>query len=87
MQVHVFKGHDTWWGFTQDRSGKNLPADKGPWSIFKTLDMNRGETPRWGVDTSEALDAIERDGYFVTSARIVITEQETVVTQKKTGPF
>ena len=63
MRVHVFESmtEPDLYGFTSDRSGNNLPP-RGEWKYFKTIDMAVGETPRWGVSTEKALEAIESDG-------------------------
>lgn len=74
MQVHIFKGKGRIYGFTEDATGANLPSQHGPWSQHKTLDMNRGETPRIAVNTDEALDDIEKQGFHVIRTEIVVTE-------------
>jgi hypothetical protein len=73
MQLHVFTGPEAHHGFTADRAGANLPPDLGPWAYSKTIDLNRGKTARWVVDIDEALDALERDGYFIVILRGSIT--------------
>jgi hypothetical protein len=74
MQVHVFRGKGRVFGITKDETGTNLPAQHGPWSPQKTLDMNRGEEPRAGVNTVECLDDIEKYGFHITDAHVRITE-------------
>jgi len=74
MQVHIFRGPDRVFGCTADRAGTNLPAKYAPWVLFKTLDMNRGEEPRAGINTNECLDDIEKHGFHLTDAHVRITE-------------
>jgi hypothetical protein len=72
-----FREHDEpdLYGFTSDRSGNNLPP-RGEWKYFKTIDMAVGETPRWGVSTEKALEAIEKDGFYLTTGQIRLEERE-----------
>lgn len=74
MQVHIFRGTGRVFGVTGDDSGTNLPTQYGPWSPFKTLDMNRGEEPRAAIDTNECLNDIEKHGFYLTDAHVRITE-------------
>jgi hypothetical protein len=77
MRVHVFESmtEPDLYGFTSDRSGNNLPP-RGEWKYFKTIEMAVGETPRWGVSTEKALEAIERDGFYLTTGQIRLEERE-----------
>ena len=68
MQVTVFLASG-WHGFTRDESGANLPAEHGPWQKFKIVNMNRSEVLRVAVDTDAALDAIQKDGFYLQSSR------------------
>ncbi len=61
-------------GFTEQETGANLPSQYGPWSQFKTLDLNRGE-PTTGINSGECLDDIEKHGFHITDAHIRITEK------------
>jgi hypothetical protein len=74
MEVHLFRGTGRIFGFTEDRSGANLPSQYGPWSPFKVLDMNRHGDPIPGVNTEACLTDIERYGLHVTDAHARITE-------------
>lgn len=74
MQVHIFKGKGRVFGFTEDDAGTNLPAQYGPWALFKTLDVNRGEEPRASFNTDECLDDLERHGFHLTDAHVRTTE-------------
>jgi len=74
MQVHVFRGPDRIFGFTEDAGGSNLPSRFAPWASFKTVELQRDGEPVRGVHTQECLDDIERYGYHVTDAHTRITE-------------
>jgi hypothetical protein len=77
MRVYIFKGPGDDYGFTGDLAGGNLPAEKGPWQLFREIDMVRGESEsRIGVRTDDVLDAIEKGSAYVTSVRIQVTEEE-----------
>jgi len=76
MQVNVFKGRGNWYGFTATWDAADLPIDHGPWTLWKSLDMNRGETPRWGISTDAVLDAIQKGGTFATETRIEVKKKE-----------
>ena len=74
MQVYTFRGPGRVFGFTEDETGSNLPAQSGPWDSFKTITLTRGElTP--GVEVSECLDDIEKHGFHVTDAHVRITDR------------
>ncbi len=73
MQLHVFRGQGRVFAFTEDPSGTNLPAQYGPWTEFKTLDLVRGQSQP-GVNVDECLDDIEQHGIHVTDAHVRITE-------------
>jgi hypothetical protein len=74
MLVHIFRGTGRVFGVTEDANGANLPSQYGPWTPFKTLEMNRHE-PIPGVNTSECLDDIQKYGLHVTDSHIRITER------------
>jgi hypothetical protein len=67
MRVHIFKGHGVdLYGFTPQAGGGNLPADKGPWARFKSVEMFEDHPgPRIGVDEADVLAAIERQGFYL----------------------
>jgi len=75
MLVHVFRGTGRVFGVTEDANGANLPSQYGPWTPFKTLDLNRGEESTPGLNTREGLDDIHKYGLHVTDAHIRITER------------
>jgi hypothetical protein len=72
MRVHVFENaiEPDLYGFSSDRDGNNLPPERGQWKYFKTIDMAVGKTPRWGVSSEKALEAIEKDGFYLTTGQI-----------------
>jgi len=74
MQVHLFRGPGRVFGFTGDNSGANLPTQFSPWSHFKTVEMQHGESMP-GVDVTECLADLEAFGVHVTDAHVRITEQ------------
>jgi hypothetical protein len=77
MRVYIFKGPGDDYGFTGDLAGGNLPAEKGPWQLFREIDMARGESEsRIGVRTDDVLDAIEKGSAYVTSVRIHRASQD-----------
>jgi hypothetical protein len=74
MQVHIFRGTGRVFGFTEDATGANLPAQHGPWSTFKTIRLSREGEPTAGVDTRDCLDDMEKHGFHITDAHVRITE-------------
>jgi len=74
MQVHLFRGPGRVFGCTKDPSGTNLPSKYAPWSIFKTVEMQKGERMP-GIDVDECLQDLETYGVHITDAHIRITEQ------------
>ena len=75
MRVHSFRGTGRVFGFTEQATGANLPSQYGPWSAFKTLELDRGGEPTPGVNTKECLDDIEKHGFHITDAHVRITEE------------
>lgn len=74
MQVHIFRGIGRVFGCTEEAMGANLPTQYGPWSVFKTLDLDREGPPAPGLNTKECLDDIEKYGFYITDAHVRITE-------------
>ena len=58
-------------GFTRDNAGSNLPARYGPWTAFRSLDLNRGDA-QTSFDVDECLDDIEKFGFHLTDAHVRI---------------
>lgn len=74
MKVHIFRGPDRIFGFTEQPSGENLPRKYAPWKAFKTIDLHRDQhTP--GVNANECLNDIDTYGVHVTDAHVRITEE------------
>jgi hypothetical protein len=76
MQVHIFRGVGRVFGFTRDDDGGNLPAPYGPWTAFKSFDLNRGDT-QTNFDVRACLDDIEQFGFHLTDAHVRITDKAT----------
>jgi hypothetical protein len=74
MLVHTFRGPERIFVITADETGKTLPAAFGPWTAFKTLEINRDE-PQAGVNVNECLDDIAAHGFHLTNAHVRITDQ------------
>ena len=76
MQVHIFRGLGRVFGFTSDNVGGNLPAQYGPWTAFKSFDLNRGDV-QTNFDVNECLEDIEKFGFHLTDGHVRITDQVT----------
>jgi hypothetical protein len=74
MLVHIFRGTGRVFAVTEDANGTNLPPQYGPWTAFKSLDLDR-DKPTVGMNTNECLDDIQKYGLHVTDAHIRITER------------
>lgn len=74
MQVDIFSGQGRVFGCVESGQGDRLPAKFGPWNLFKTIGMERGDHQR-GVDVEECLDDIAAHGFHLTDAHVRITEQ------------
>ena len=74
MQVHIFIGLGRVFGFTRDNLGANLPAQYGPWTAFKSFDVNTGDV-QTNFDVNECLDDIEKFGFHLTDAYVRITDE------------
>jgi hypothetical protein len=76
MQVFVFQsGMDRdITGFTADRSGRNLPAEYGPWKpIGNSAQRISDHAKDAASDANMVLGGIARDGYFLTRAAVHVT--------------
>jgi NTE family protein len=71
-RVHVLRGQARVFGFTLDEQGTNLPRQYGPWTTFKTIELQHDE-PYQGVDVSVCLDDIGKHGFHLTAAHKRIT--------------
>jgi len=72
MLVHTFKGQGRVFGFTLEEAGTNLPQRCGPWTLFKSIEMQRDE-PHAGVNVNACLDDIDAHGFHLTDAHQRIT--------------
>jgi NTE family protein len=77
-RVHVLRGRDRIFGFTLDEQGMNLPRHYGPWTVFKTIELNTDE-PYQGLDVSACLDDISDHGFHLTAAHKRITHERALV--------
>jgi hypothetical protein len=74
MEIHAFRGPGRVFAFTREPDGGNLPPSFGPWTAFKSLDLQRGRAQP-GVDVDQCLDDVEGHGFHLTDAHVRITEQ------------
>ena len=72
MKIRVFKSHSEY-GFTKDKTGDNLPADKGPWVHFKVIESEPEERGRIAVDSVEMHQHIAKDTYYLVKKKGLIT--------------
>ena len=75
MRVHFFRGPGRVFGAPADGSGANLPARYAPWTHFKSLEVNRGDSIP-GVNSDECLDDIASHGHHLTDAHVRITGRD-----------
>ena len=73
--VHVFESQKKLgtFGMTNDPAGTNLPVALAPWKKAKPLDLKPTDAPRVALDSQEALAAIEKDGFFITTPSVTST--------------
>lgn len=69
MLVHVFKSLKSKYAFTEDPTGSNLPDEDGLWQHDKDMEL-RDTDKRIGMDSKQAIEAIESEGYFIVPAEI-----------------
>jgi hypothetical protein len=74
MQVQVFRGTGRVFAFTERSDANALPERYAPWTLFKTVELVRGQAQP-GVDVDDCLDDIAHYGIHVTDAHVRITEQ------------
>jgi hypothetical protein len=75
MLVHIFRGPARVFGFTEDATGANLPAQFAPWTGFRSLELERGGEPNPSFNTDECLQDIEAHGFHITDAHVRITDR------------
>jgi hypothetical protein len=67
MRVHIFKAAGNLFGFTREATGDNLPADRGPWTPFKSIEIVEDHpAPRIGVNEADIIGGIENQGFYLT---------------------
>lgn len=74
MQVQIFKGAGRVFCVVEQGGGQALPGQYGPWTEFKSLEMQPGQ-PQPGVEVDECLDDIARYGFHLTDAHVRITDK------------
>ena len=74
MEVHIFRSTGRVFGCTEDESGANLPAQLGPWQLFKSIELIKGGPEIPGLDADECIADIEQFGFHITDAHVRITE-------------
>jgi hypothetical protein len=66
MLLHKFKKARGWKAaLTTDRTGTSLPADGQPWIYEKDIDINPTDGPRIGASSTEIIQGVLKDGYFL----------------------
>jgi len=66
MKLHVFKSAK-FYGFDTRIDGANLPKEQGPWVKWQTVEMEREDGPRIGINSADVIDAIELHGYYLAA--------------------
>jgi len=61
------------YGFTQDATGANLPAQYAPWHPHGSHNINPGDGPRIGVDSGAILAGIQANGYYLVRVKITVS--------------
>lgn len=69
MLVHVFSDGKSQYAFTSDSTGANLPDEGRSWQHRKTTEL-RDTDKRIGMDSKQAIQAIQTKGYFIFPAEI-----------------
>jgi hypothetical protein len=74
LLIHLFRGPERIFGFTEDAGGANLPSDYGPWSHSNSLEMEEGK-PQSGVNVGECIKDVRAHGFHITDAHVRITDR------------
>lgn len=69
MLVHVFRSPNSKYAFTEDSAGSDLAAGDVSWQYLKNIELKNTDK-RIGMDSKQAIEAIEADGYFIVPAGI-----------------
>jgi hypothetical protein len=74
LLIHLFRGPGRIFGCIAADDAGNLPPDYGPWTRFKSLEMEEGR-PQPGVDVDECIADVRKYGFHLTDAHVRITDQ------------
>ena len=65
MRIYIFKAGSNVYGFTQEESGDNLPGDRGPWVLLKSIEILEDQAaPR--THDADILAGIKGQGFHLT---------------------
>jgi hypothetical protein len=80
MIVHIFQPEQDKkiGGFTEDKTGSNLPSKFGKWIYKNTIDFKK-DSPLMGADSKVIIQGIQSQGYSVQEAMITTKELYTLV--------
>ena len=73
MKAHLFRGPGRVFAVTADPEGSNLPTRYEPWTMLKTIELEK-HLAMPGLDVIECLDDLQRYGVHITDAHVRITE-------------
>jgi len=74
LLIHLFRGPGRIFAASTLEDGSNLPANFGPWSSFKSLELEPG-TSQPGIDVDECLADVRAHGFHLTDAHVRITDK------------
>ena len=74
MLIHLFRGPGRIFAATASADGANLPSGYGPWSRFKSIEIEEG-TPQPGIDVDECIADVRAHGFHLTDAHVRITDR------------
>jgi hypothetical protein len=74
LLIHLFRGPGRIFAATAAADGANLPPDYGPWTSFKSLEIEAGK-PQPGLDVDACLEDVHAHGFHLTDAHVRITDQ------------
>jgi hypothetical protein len=66
MRIFIFKTGSNVYGFTPEESGSNLPGDRGPWAMFKSIEILEDDAAPRGVHDADILAGIKAKGFYLT---------------------
>lgn len=74
MQFFVFRAHAGEVALASDKSGAGLPAAMAPWTYIRVLELDEGIDPPSGFKVVEALQLLDRDGYYLVPPTVEMEE-------------